>query len=188
MDVLRGAPVGARVAIVGAGGIGFDVAAFLVAAPSDGQPRALGEWLAEWGVDLDNSQPGGLREPAPTQPARQVWLLQRKPGAPGAQLGKTSGWVHRAHLRHNAVRMLGGVEYLKIDERGLLIRVDGEERWLEVDNVVICAGQDPLRELQISQAAESLRFHLIGGARVAGELDAKRAIREGHAGGALVGG
>ncbi|MCR3794816.1 NADPH-dependent 2,4-dienoyl-CoA reductase, partial [Pseudomonas aeruginosa] len=94
-------------------------------------------------------------------------------------LGKTSGWVHRAHLRHNAVRMLGGVEYLKIDERGLLIRVDGEERWLEVDNVVICAGQEPLRELQISQAAESLRFHLIGGARVAGELDAKRAIREG---------
>ncbi|EMZ5729486.1 TPA: NADPH-dependent 2,4-dienoyl-CoA reductase, partial [Pseudomonas aeruginosa] len=157
----------------------FDVAAFLVAAPSDGQPRALGEWLAEWGVDLDNSQPGGLREPAPTRPARQVWLLQRKPGAPGAQLGKTSGWVHRAHLRHNAVRMLGGVEYLKIDERGLLIRVDGEERWLEVDNVVICAGQEPLRELQISQAAESLRFHLIGGARVAGELDAKRAIREG---------
>ena len=132
VDVLRGAPVGARVAIVGAGGIGFDVAAFLVAAPSDGQPRALGEWLAEWGVDLDNSQPGGLREPAPTQPARQVWLLQRKPGAPGAQLGKTSGWVHRAHLRHNAVRMLGGVEYLKIDERGLLIRVDGENagwRW-----------------------------------------------------------
>ena len=179
VDVLRGAPVGARVAIVGAGGIGFDVAAFLVAAPSDGQPRALGEWLAEWGVDLDNSQPGGLREPAPTRPARQVWLLQRKPGAPGAQLGKTSGWVHRAHLRHNAVRMLGGVEYLKIDERGLLIRVDGEERWLEVDNVVICAGQEPLRELQISQAAESLRFHLIGGARVAGELDAKRAIREG---------
>ncbi|KXC18937.1 NADPH-dependent 2,4-dienoyl-CoA reductase [Pseudomonas aeruginosa] len=179
VDVLRGAPVGARVAIVGAGGIGFDVAAFLVAAPSDGQPRALGEWLAEWGVDLDNSQPGGLREPAPTQPARQVWLLQRKPGAPGAQLGKTSGWVHRAHLRHNAVRMLGGVEYLKIDERGLLIRVDGEERWLEVENVVICAGQEPLRELQISQAAESLRFHLIGGARVAGELDAKRAIREG---------
>ncbi len=94
-------------------------------------------------------------------------LLQRKPGAPGARLGKTSGWVHRAHLRHNAVRMLGGVEYLKIDERGLLIRVDGEERWLEVDNVVICAGQEPLRELQISQAAESLRFHLIGGARVA---------------------
>ncbi|EJS3854534.1 FAD-dependent oxidoreductase, partial [Pseudomonas aeruginosa] len=179
VDVLRGAPVGARVAIVGAGGIGFDVAAFLVAAPSDGQPRALGEWLAEWGVDLDNSQPGGLREPAPTRPARQVWLLQRKPGAPGAQLGKTSGWVHRAHLRHNAVRMLGGVEYLKIDERGLLIRVDGVERWLEVDNVVICAGQEPLRELQISQAAESLRFHLIGGARVAGELDAKRAIREG---------
>lgn len=87
--------------------------------------------------------------------------------------------LHRAHLRHNAVRMLGGVEYLKIDERGLLIRVDGEERWLEVDNVVICAGQEPLRELQISQAAESLRFHLIGGARVAGELDAKRAIREG---------
>lgn len=85
VDVLRGAPVGARVAIVGAGGIGFDVAAFLVAAPSDGQPRALGEWLAEWGVDLDNSQPGGLREPAPTRPARQVWLLQRKPGAPGAQ-------------------------------------------------------------------------------------------------------
>ncbi|MGV7157521.1 NADPH-dependent 2,4-dienoyl-CoA reductase, partial [Pseudomonas aeruginosa] len=114
-----------------------------------------------------------------TQPTRQVWLLQRKPGAPGAQLGKTSGWVHRAHLRHNAVRMLGGVEYLKIDERGLLIRVDGEERWLEVENVVICAGQEPLRELQISQAAESLRFHLIGGARVAGELDAKRAIREG---------
>ncbi|MDF5938405.1 FAD-dependent oxidoreductase [Pseudomonas aeruginosa] len=186
VDVLRGAPVGARVAIVGAGGIGFDVAAFLVAAPSDGQPRALGEWLAEWGVDLDNSQPGGLREPAPTRPAPGLAApAQARRSRRAAR--QDQRLAHRAHLRHNAVRMLGGVEYLKIDERGLLIRVDGVERWLEVDNVVICAGAEPLRELQIRQAAESLRFHLIGGARVAGNWMPSGRFARGHAGGALVG-
>ncbi|RFQ19125.1 NADPH-dependent 2,4-dienoyl-CoA reductase, partial [Pseudomonas sp. ATCC 13867] len=108
-----------------------------------------------------------------------LWLLQRKAGQPGAGLGKTSGWVHRAHLRHHGVRMHGGVEYLRIDDDGLHVRIDGREQCLAVDNVVICAGQEPLLELQPTLPAENLRYHVIGGANVARELDAKRAIREG---------
>ncbi|MCL6690925.1 NADPH-dependent 2,4-dienoyl-CoA reductase [Pseudomonas sp. R3.Fl] len=177
LDVLNGAPVGRKVALIGAGGIGFDVASFLLAEREGPQP--LGQWLGEWGIDLDNSTPGGLRRPTPITPKRQLWLLQRKPGTPGAGLGKTSGWVHRAHLRHHQVRMLGGVEYLRIDDAGLHIRMDGREQCLAVDNVVICAGQEPLLELHPTQAAENLRHHIIGGARLARELDAKRAIREG---------
>ncbi|MFZ5957100.1 FAD-dependent oxidoreductase [Pseudomonas knackmussii] len=177
LDVLRGAPVGERVALIGAGGIGFDVASFLLA-DRDGA-QALGDWLGEWGIDLDNATPGGLREARPVTPRRQLWLLQRKNGTPGAGLGKTSGWVHRAHLKRHQVRMHGGVEYLRIDDAGLHIRLDGHELCLAVDNVVICAGQEPLLELQPTQAAENLRHHVIGGARLARELDAKRAIREG---------
>ncbi|MFR0691122.1 FAD-dependent oxidoreductase [Enterobacterales bacterium AE_CKDN230030158-1A_HGKHYDSX7] len=177
LDVLRGAAVGERVALIGAGGIGFDVASFLLTERQG--PQALGEWLGQWGIDLDNAAPGGLMTPAAAAPRRQLWLLQRKAGQPGAGLGKTSGWVHRAHLKHHGVRMLGGVEYLRIDDAGLHLRIDAAEQCLAVDNVVICAGQEPLLELQPTQAAENLRYHVIGGASVARELDAKRAIREG---------
>lgn len=177
LDVLRGAPVGEKVALIGAGGIGFDVASYLLA-ERDG-PQPLGEWLGQWGIDLDNSTAGGLIPPAEAKPLRQLWLLQRKAGQPGSGLGKTSGWVHRAHLKQHGVRMLGGVEYLRIDDDGLHIRIDGQEQCLAADNVVICAGQEPLLELQPTQPAENLRHHIIGGARMARELDAKRAIREG---------
>ncbi|MHB9799374.1 FAD-dependent oxidoreductase [Pseudomonas sp. MT3] len=177
LDVLRGAPVGEKVALIGAGGIGFDVASFLLA-ERDG-PQPLGDWLGQWGIDLDNATPGGLIPPVAAAPRRQLWLLQRKAGQPGAGLGKTSGWVHRAHLRHHGVRMHGGVEYLRIDDDGLHVRIDGREQCLAVDNVVICAGQEPLLELQPTLPAENLRYHVIGGANVARELDAKRAIREG---------
>lgn len=177
LDVLRGAPVGEKVALIGAGGIGFDVASYLLAERDAPQP--LGEWLGQWGIDLDNSTAGGLIPPTQAQPRRQLWLLQRKAGQPGAGLGKTSGWVHRAHLKHHGVRLLGGVEYLRIDDQGLHLRIDGQQQCLAVDNVVICAGQEPLLELQPTQPAENLRHHVIGGASMARELDAKRAIREG---------
>lgn len=177
LDVLRGAPVGERAALIGAGGIGFDVASFLLAERSEAQ--SLGDWLGQWGIDLDNATAGGLIPPVAAEPRRQLWLLQRKAGQPGATLGKTSGWVHRAHLKHHGVHMLGGVEYLRIDDDGLHLRIGGQEQCLAVDNVVICAGQEPLLELQPTLAAENLRHHVIGGANVARELDAKRAIREG---------
>ncbi|MBB4822385.1 2,4-dienoyl-CoA reductase (NADPH2) [Pseudomonas alcaligenes] len=175
LQVLQGAPVGPRVALIGAGGIGFDLAAFLL---HDHAPGAE-QWLADWGIDLAATTPGGLVPAEPARPQREIWLLQRKPGALGSGLGKTSGWVHRAHLARNGVRMMGGVSYQRIDNDGLHIEVDGKEQVLPVDNVVICAGQEPLCELQPVQGSDHLRLHLIGGARRAGELDAKRAIREG---------
>ncbi|HJV52643.1 MAG TPA: NADPH-dependent 2,4-dienoyl-CoA reductase [Noviherbaspirillum sp.] len=181
LDVLKNnAPVGRRVAVVGAGGIGFDVSEFLLHDPQVPLPEPLHHWLAEWGVDLKAGSNGGLCAPTPEQPVRQVYLLQRKASKLGASLGKTSGWVHRATLLRKGVQMIGGVSYRKIDDRGLHITVNGEDRLLEVDNVVICAGQDSLRELMPAEEAGSgPRFHLIGGASVAAELDAKRAIREG---------
>ena len=179
LDVLSGrVKPGARVAIIGAGGIGFDVAEYLV---HDGPSSTLDRerWLAEWGVATDFSGPGGLRKPRPEAPARQVWLLQRSPGKPGAKLGKTTGWIHRATLKAKQVAMLGGVEYLGIDDSGFRIRVDGKEQTLPVDHVVICAGQEPRRELFDTLQAAGVATHLIGGADVAAELDAKRAIAQG---------
>jgi 2,4-dienoyl-CoA reductase (NADPH2) len=181
LDVLRGnAVVGKRVAIVGAGGIGFDVGEFLLHDPAVALPVPLAHWLGEWGVELSASMHGGLCAPATETPVREVYLLQRKASKLGASLGKTSGWVHRATLLRKGVQMLAGVEYLKIDDQGLHIKVGGAPRLLEVDNVIICAGQDSLTEL-MPQAADpgGPRFHLIGGAKLAAELDAKRAIREG---------
>ncbi|WP_442969304.1 FAD-dependent oxidoreductase [Pseudomonas sp. TUM22785] len=175
LQVLQGASVGPRVALIGAGGIGFDLAAFLLHDHAPGPEQ----WLADWGIDLAATTPGGLVPAEPARPQREIWLLQRKPGALGSGLGKTSGWVHRAHLARNGVRMMGGVSYQRIDNDGLHIEVDGKEQVLPVDNVVICAGQEPLCELQPVQGSDHLRLHLIGGARRAGELDAKRAIREG---------
>lgn len=179
LDVLQGRVVpGGRVAIIGAGGIGFDVAEFLV---QDGESPSLdaGRWMAEWGVDPGFDTPGGLAPPQPEPPAREVWLLQRSPGKPGARLGKTTGWIHRATLKAKRVQMLGGVEYLGVDDTGLHIRVGGIEQTLAVDHVVVCAGQEPRRDLFDALRARGRRTHLIGGADVAVELDAKRAIDQG---------
>src|SRR5690554_768382 len=164
LDVLEGRVVpGGRVAIIGAGGIGFDVAEFLVHdGPSPTLDPAL--WMREWGVDPEFSGPGALVEPRPAPPARQVWLLQRSPGRLGTRLGKTTGWIHRATLRAKAVTMLGGASYLGVDDRGLQIRVDGTEQVLPVDHVVVCAGQEPRRGLLDPLQAAGLRPHLIGGA------------------------
>jgi 2,4-dienoyl-CoA reductase (NADPH2) len=181
LDVLRDRkPVGRRVAIIGAGGIGFDMGEFLVHDPAVPLPVPKAHWMGEWGVDPASSAPGGLAPAAPPHPPREVWLLQRKSTRPGAGLGKTSGWVHRATLVRNGVQMLAGVQYERIDDAGLHITVGGEQRLLEVDNVVICAGQESLAELMPPEGASSgPRFHKIGGAALAAELDAKRAIREG---------
>ena len=197
LDVLSGRVVpGARVAIIGAGGIGFDVAEYLVHMPildatafDLRPPHGAAEhrsstldpqrWMAEWGVDPTFSGPGGLRKPEPEPPTREVWLLQRSPGKPGAKLGKTTGWIHRAALKAKQVAMLGGVEYLGIDDTGFRIRTDGKEQTLPVDHVVICAGQEPRRELFDALQAAGVAAHLIGGADVAAELDAKRAIAQG---------
>jgi 2,4-dienoyl-CoA reductase (NADPH2) len=176
--LLRGAPVGKRVAIVGAGGIGFDVAEFLAVSHSPTLDAAA--WLREWGVDPEVRTPGGVenvaRQPAP--PARELFLLQRKNEPLGMRLGKTSGWVHRATLKDKNVQMLSGVHYERMDDAGLHVRVRGEARLLEVDNVVLCTGQEPLRELEEAVAREAIPVHRIGGADVAAELDAKRAIRQ----------
>lgn len=181
LDVLRDKkPVGPRVAIIGAGGIGFDVAEYLLHDPSIPLPVPLQHWFAEWGVDPNALQHGGLIAPATAHPVRQIHLLQRKASKVGAGLGKTSGWVHRATLQRNGVAMLAGVEYQKIDDQGLHITVNGEARLLEVDNVILCAGQESLTELMPDQPDEKgPQFHKIGGAALASELDAKRAIREG---------
>jgi 2,4-dienoyl-CoA reductase (NADPH2) len=181
VDVLQHRrPVGARVAIVGAGGIGFDVAEFLshdeAHAPSSVDIPAF---MAEWGIDMTLSARGGLVAESPLRSARDIWLLQRRPTPPGRDLGKTTGWVHRLALRKRGVRMLPGVEYQGIDDRGLSIVQGGKPQLLPVDHVVICAGQEPRRELAPGLEARGLRPHLIGGARIAAELDARRAIEEG---------
>jgi len=186
VDVLRGAPVGRRVAVIGAGGIGFDVSEFLLHRADEPLPVPLDTWLDEWGVDLSVSARGGLKTPPPAEPPRQIWLLQRKAGKLGAGLGKTSGWVHRATLARNGVTMLAGVSYVTIEARGLKIARGGVEEWLDVDNIVVCAGQESLRDLHPGEFVpgkaahvSGARYHVIGGAALATELDAKRAIREG---------
>ena len=178
LEVLRGEVVpGRRVAIVGAGGIGFDVGEFLVQdAPSPSLDPA--HWMREWGVDPNFESAGGLRPPRVDPPAREVWLLQRSPGRPGARLGKTTGWIHRSTLKHKGVRMVGGVEYVAVDDEGFHLRVDGQPQLLPVDHVVVCAGQEPERGLAAPLQAAGRRVHLIGGADVAAELDAKRAIAQ----------
>nr|WP_275298120.1 NADPH-dependent 2,4-dienoyl-CoA reductase [Halomonas campisalis] len=169
--------VGRRVAIIGAGGIGFDVAELLthVGHPAL-DPQA---WCAEWGVDLSVAERGGVTEPQRPATPRQVTLLQRKRSKPGKGLGKTTGWVHRASLKHRGVEALAGCEYVGIDDEGLHIRLDGEPRLLEVDSVVVCAGQEPVRELLEPLRTAGVSVHLIGGADEAAELDAKRAIEQG---------
>ncbi|MFE9048929.1 MULTISPECIES: NADPH-dependent 2,4-dienoyl-CoA reductase [Streptomyces] len=179
LDVLRdGAPVGDRVAIVGAGGIGFDVAEFL----TDGGDAAsldADTFFRQWGVDTAYEDRGGLRAPERPKSPRTVHLVQRRTTKVGAGLGKTTGWIHRTELRHRGVEMIAGASYDLIDDEGLHLTVDGEPRVLPVDTVVLCAGQEPRRELYEELSAGTVPVHLIGGADVAAELDAKRAIRQG---------
>ena len=179
LDVLaRGKPVGSRVAIIGAGGIGFDTAEFL----AEHQPSPtldIARWTQEWGVDMQLESRGGLAPAKPEAPDRQVWLLQRSEGRPGARLNKTTGWVHRATLKAKRVTMLGGVTYERFDDEGLHITIDGQRQVLPVDNVVVCAGQEPNRALADALTAAGIKAHVIGGADVAAELDAKRAIDQG---------
>lgn len=179
LDVLKDKKtVGQRVAIIGAGGIGFDTAEFLV---HQGESPSLNPeiFYRQWGIDRQYKNAGGLKAMEVTEPTRQVYLLQRKNSAVGANLGKTTGWIHRAGLKQHGVQMIAGVEYHKIDEQGLHISVNGEHQVLDVDHVVICAGQESFTAMyeQLQQAGKSV--HLIGGAKQAGELDAKRAIRQG---------
>ncbi len=178
LDVLRHhKPVGKKVAIVGAGGIGFDVAEFLV--EEEHLTLHPDKWLAHWGIDKEYQSAGALTEPTEAKPARDIYLLQRKTSKPGKGLGKTSGWIHRLTLRKYQVNMVGGVSYEKVDDAGLHIQVNGEQKVLDVDNVVICAGQVSNNHLLSSLEAAGLKTHVIGGADVAAELDAKRAIRQG---------
>ena len=178
LDVLRDdAPVGKSVAIIGAGGIGFDVAEFLLHTQSASLDPC--RWMKEWGVDPTFESKGGLCKPEPHAPARQIWLLQRSAGKPGARLGKTTGWIHRAALKMGGVQAWGGIEYVAIDDVGLHIKKDGEAMVLPVDHVIVCAGQEPERTLHDALQGLGLNSHLIGGAEQAGELDAKRAIAQG---------
>ena len=177
-DVLNGAKVGRRVAVIGAGGIGFDVATFLT---HQGVSAALDvdTWRREWGVGDPAAVAGGLVAAEVLPAAREVWVLQRKTGKPGRGLGKTTGWIHRAALQARGVRMWGGVSYERITAAGLVIRRDGVEELLAVDSVVLCAGQVPERSLADDLAVQGIVAHVIGGADVAAELDAKRAIDQG---------
>jgi 2,4-dienoyl-CoA reductase (NADPH2) len=178
VDVVKHSkPVGARVAVIGAGGIGVDVSEFLTHTGSPALDRDA--WMAEWGVTDPEQAAGGLGTPRPEPSPRQVYLLQRKKTGIGSGLGKTSGWVHRAALKAKRVEQLPGVTYERIDDDGLHITVDGVPRLLEVDTVVVCAGQEPVRDLADELRAAGLPVHLIGGADVAAELDAKRAIDQG---------
>jgi 2,4-dienoyl-CoA reductase (NADPH2) len=179
LDVLRdGKPVGPEVAIVGAGGIGFDVAEYLL---HEGESASLDAaiYFAEWGVDTAYAERGGLRQPHLQPPVRHVHILQRKNSKVGERLGKTTGWIHRTGLKARGVEMVSSVDYQRIDEDGLHVTIDGEPRTLAVDNVVICAGQEPLRELADQLQAAGRTVHVIGGAAEAAELDAKRAIYQG---------
>ena len=179
LDALRpDAQIGARVAIIGAGGIGFDVAEKLTH-EGESASQNPAKFNAEWGIDADYAGRGGISKPAPEAPARQVVLLQRKASKVGAGLGKTTGWIHRAGLQAKGVKMIPGVTYRRIDDEGLHITVGGQDQVLAVDNVVICAGQEPQRDLLAPLEAAGISAHLIGGADVAAELDAKRAIHQG---------
>ncbi|MEB3752970.1 NADPH-dependent 2,4-dienoyl-CoA reductase [Acinetobacter sp. MD2(2019)] len=179
LDVLKHKiEVGQRVAIIGAGGIGFDTAEYLT---QNGVSASLDpeKFYNTWGIDTEYAQAGGLKEAQTTASERQIYLLQRKNTAVGANLGKTTGWIHRTELKHKNVQMFSGVSYDKIDDSGLHISINGEAKVLAVDHVVVCAGQNSYTAMydQLQQHGQSV--HLIGGAKEAGELDAKRAIRQG---------
>ncbi|HEY6818995.1 MAG TPA: NADPH-dependent 2,4-dienoyl-CoA reductase [Mycobacterium sp.] len=176
-------PVGSSVAVIGAGGIGFDVSEFLVTESSPThEPQSLKDWKAEWGAGDPWEAPGGLITPIPAPPAREVYLLQRTNGVQGKRLGKTSGWVHRASLKAKGVHQLSGVNYERVTDEGLHISFGPKReraQLLEVDNIVVCAGQEPVRELEDELRSGGINPHVIGGAAIAAELDAKRAIKQG---------
>lgn len=181
-EVLRGAPVGYRVAVIGAGGIGFDVSEFLLKPEHQPQPQPLADWQREWGIDPNpNYMTEGGFVPAEVEPPiRQIYLMQRKTTPLGIGLGKTSGWVHRAQLKKHAVKMLRGVQYKAVTNEGLWIESNGHDQLLRVDTIVVCAGQESVKDLMPKEGESTLaNYHIIGGAKLAGELDAKRAIREG---------
>ncbi|MGB0203503.1 MAG: FAD-dependent oxidoreductase [Neptuniibacter sp.] len=178
LDVMKGNEVGQKVAVIGAGGIGFDISEVLVH-QGESTSQNISAFMQEWGVDMSMSARGGVEnmKPAFEPAAREVFLLQRKKSKVGSGLGKTTGWIHRTDLAKKGVKMLNKCEYQKIDDQGLHLLVDGEPQLLEVDNVIICAGQEPKRDL--ADQIKNVPVHLIGGADVAAELDAKRAIHQG---------
>jgi len=178
IDVLKHKKaVGKKVAVIGAGGIGFDVSEYLVHS-GEATSQNIAAYMKEWGVDMTLKARAGIEgvKAQVAAPAREVYLLQRKESKVGAGLGKTTGWIHRTGLKNKQVKMLSSCEYHKIDDAGLHLSIAGERQVLDVDNVIICAGQDPAREI-IEGLNKS--YHLIGGADVAAELDAKRAIKQG---------
>ena len=177
-DVINGKAAAADcIAIIGAGGIGFDVATLLI---DQDQPQDKRRWLQGWGVDTEYRGRGGLLTSAQSRPVeRRIYLLQRKPTKMGAALGKTTGWIHRTTLKNAGVEMINGVNYEKIDDQGLHITLDGEARVLDVDQVIVCAGQVPNRTLADELQSSGMLVHVIGGADKALELDAERAIRQG---------
>ncbi|WP_297426333.1 NADPH-dependent 2,4-dienoyl-CoA reductase [uncultured Acinetobacter sp.] len=177
-EVLKGAHVGQRVAVIGAGGIGFDLAEFLLKSAH----QSVAEWKKQWGVDPTShyQTAGGLVIAKTPKPQREIYLLQRKNTPVGAGLGKTTGWVHRAELKKHGVRMLAGAQYQAVTEEGLWIELAGQAQLLRVDHVVVCAGQESVSYLMPQQPLKGkTHYHLIGGAKLAAELDAKRAIRDG---------
>jgi len=179
LDVLKERkPVGQRVAIIGAGGIGFDTAEFL---SHEGESGSINpeKFYDEWGIDTDYENVGGLKAANVEKPQREIYLLQRKAASVGASLGKTTGWIHRTGLKHRDVKMIAGANYEKIDDQGLHIIVNDKPAVLEVDHVIICAGQESYTAMFDELKAAGKNVHLIGGAKEAGELDAKRAIRQG---------
>jgi 2,4-dienoyl-CoA reductase (NADPH2) len=179
IEVLRDKkPVGSRVALIGAGGIGFDVAEYL---SHEGESTSLNTnaFMKEWGVDVNYQNAGATTKPAPTRSPRTIHLLQRTKGKLGEKLGKTTGWIHRSSLKMKKINMLDGVQYEKIDDAGLHLTIDGKPLLLEVDNIVICAGQEPLNSFLEPLKKSGASVHIIGGAYEALELDAKVAIEQG---------
>lgn len=203
VDLLSGKKVaGKKVAVIGAGGIGFDVSEFLTSHHASqfhhengkilptANPQSISDWRAEWGVDNNphyQSQ-GGLVKPVAITPMRDVYLMQRKKGRLGKGLNKTSGWVHRTAIQHHNVKQLSGIAYEKITKEGIWItNADGHSQLLRVDTIVVCAGQTSVNDLMPDVGDKaSARYHIIGGAKLASELDAKRAIREGAEVGAML--
>lgn len=181
IDVLKNKkPVGQKVAVIGAGGIGFDVSEYLLHEGSSSTLN-LDEWLDEWGIDKSLEARSGIEGVKPNIPKakRQITMFKRSKGKFGGNLGKTTGWIHRANLKKMGVKFIGEASYSKIDDAGLHYEVNGESHVLEVDNVVICAGQTPLKTLYNAIKDSSHNVHVIGGADFAAELDAKRAIEQG---------
>jgi 2,4-dienoyl-CoA reductase (NADPH2) len=181
LDVLKHKKqVGKRVAVIGAGGIGFDVSEFLLH-QGDSSSLDIDTWLAEWGIDKDIEARGGIAGVQPSYPSatREIFMFKRSKGKFGGNLGKTTGWIHRANLKKQNVQFINEVQYTKIDDQGLHYSKGEESKILEVDNVIICAGQTPLKELYTALESSGKSIHIIGGADIADELDAKRAIDQG---------